>query len=154
MRMTSLAIALGALAILPSASAAKDKVDVSEAATQMMKVCIAAKGDKRRAEQKFGPMSGFERVQSTPQQSVATHKSKDMSFLLIMQGDELACIINFEPNSEPVESFYAFRTELASQLDVPEAEFKEEGTSIVYASDDMQIMMRWASGISTSVTFK
>ena len=138
----------------PNTAIAKDKVPVSEAAEQMMDVCIAAKGDKRRAEQKFGPVSGFERVQSTDAQSVAAHKTKDLTFLLIKQDNDLTCIMNFEATGDPVEAFYGFRTELASQLDIPEADFKEEGTTIVYRSSEMEILMRWASGISTSVTFQ
>ena len=134
MKPIALAIALSVAAISPDTVAAKDKVPVSWAAEKMLDVCIATKGDKRRAEQKFGPVSGFERVQSTDAQSVASHRTKDLTFLLIKQGNDLTCMMNFEPTGDAVEGFNSFKSELASQLDIPEAEFKEEGTTLAYLS--------------------
>jgi hypothetical protein len=154
MKPIALAIALSVAAISPNTVTAKNKVPVSEAAEEMLDVCIAAKGDKRRAEQTFGPASGFKRVQSTDAQSVASHRTKDLTLLLIKQGNDLTCMMNFEPTGDAVEGFYSFKSELATQLDIPEAEFKEEGTTLVYRSTEMETLMRWSSGVSTSVSFQ
>lgn len=156
MKATAFAASLSAFTVFAGAAIAEEKetVQVEEAAKQMMDVCVAAKGDKRRAEQKLGPLSGFDRIQSTTQQSVAVHRTKDISFLLIMQDRDLSCVMNFEPTGDPVKSFYGFRNLIAAELDLSEDDFSEDGTTLVYRSDDMEVMIAWASGISTSVIFQ